>query len=91
MYTSRTTYVRKPESSLVKIKRELKSIEKKYGISWEGFYYLAEVSNNWKDLLKKATPEEILDDLMKLFELDEEYQKLTGKSLLKSLDERWHQ
>ena len=79
-----------PSYSLARIKRELKSIEKKYGVSWERFYYLAEVSNNWKDLLDKATPEEILDDLMKLFELDEEYQKLTGKSLLKPLDEKWH-
>jgi len=90
MYASKTTFVRKPENSLARIKRELRSIEEKYGVSWERFYYLAEVSNNWKDLLRKATPEEILDDLMKLFELDEEYQKLTGRSLLKPLDEKWH-
>lgn len=90
MYAFKTTSVEKPKKSLVQIKRELKSIEAKYGVSWERFYYLAEVSNNWKDLLEKATPEEILDDLMKLFELDEEYQKLTSKSLLKPLDEKWH-
>ena len=79
-----------PSYSLARIKRELKSIEEKYGISWQRFYYLAEVSNNWKSLLEKATPEEILDDLVMLFELDEEYKKLTGKSLLKPLDEKWH-
>ena len=79
-----------PSYSLARIKRELKSIEEKYGVSWERFYYFAEVSNNWKPLLEKATPEEILDDLAMLFELDEEYKKLTGKSLLKPLDDKWH-
>ena len=77
-------------SLLSEMKRSLKNIEEKYGISWQRFYYLAEVSNNWKSLLEKATPEEILDDLVMLFELDEEYKKLTGKSLLKPLDEKWH-
>ena len=46
MYASRTTYVRKPKNSPAQIRRELKSIEEKYGVSWERFYYLAEVSNN---------------------------------------------
>ncbi|WP_457743095.1 hypothetical protein [Thermococcus sp.] len=41
-------------------------------------------------MLENATPEEILSDLMMLFKLDEEYQKLTGESLLKLLDEKWH-
>jgi len=72
------------------MKRVLKGIEDKYGVSWQRFYYLAEVSNNWKPLLEKADAEEILEDLAMLFELDEEYQKLTGKSLLKPLDEKWH-
>ena len=76
--------------NLSKIKAELERIEKKYGMSWERFYYYAEITNEWKPLLKVATPEEILYDLMKLFELDEEYKKLTGRSLLKPLDERWH-
>lgn len=62
-------------SLLSEMKRSLKNIEEKYGISWQRFYYLAEVSNNWKSLLEKATPEEILDDLVMLFELDEEYKK----------------
>jgi len=78
------------DMSLSKIKVELEKIGRKYGMSWGHFYYYAEVTNDWKPLLGKATPEEILDDLMKLFELDEEYQRLTGKSLLKPLDEKWH-
>ena len=82
---------RRPRSSAESIKRKLKSIEEKYGVSWQKFYYLAEVTNNWKPLLEKAEPEEILEDLAMLFELDEEYQKLTGKSLLKPLDEKWHE
>ncbi len=72
------------------IKGALESIEEKYGVSWQRFYYLAEVSNNWKPLLEVAEPEEILEDIATLFELDERYQKLTGKSLLKPLDERWN-
>lgn len=82
---------KKPRSSAESIKRKLKSIEEKYGVSWQRFYYLAEVSNNWKPLLEKADAEEILEDLAMLFELDEEYKKLTGKSLLKPLDEKWHE
>ncbi|WP_297506211.1 hypothetical protein [Thermococcus sp.] len=65
------------------IKRALKSIEEKYGVSWQRFYYLAEVSNNWEPLLEKADAEEILEDLAMLFELDEEYQKAHRKSFLK--------
>ena len=79
-----------PMSLSGEIKGALESIEEKYGVSWQRFYYLAEVSNNWKPLLEVAEPEEILEDVATLFELDERYQKLTGKSLLKPLDERWN-
>ncbi len=49
----------------MKIRRELREIEEKYGVSWEKFYYYAEVTNDWKRLLSKAPPEEILNDLMR--------------------------
>ncbi|WP_297502082.1 hypothetical protein [Thermococcus sp.] len=53
-------------------KERLRKIEEKYGMSWERFYYYAEVVNYWEPPLKRATPEEILNDLAELFEIDEE-------------------
>ncbi len=38
----------------------------------------------------RPSPRKILEDLTMLFELDEEYQKLTGKNLLNPLDEKWN-